>query len=280
MPIFWEEFGKWRCSSIYSWPRNQTETVGRIRCWLSWSLNLPVRSEDNRYPSQESNSISSCSLVSVQKYRKMEERITNSLSVQNTRTHCEQRIVSYIVNLNCFFAIFLVIIVFLSHSSTASVSLFLIRSAIQNSRFYIVIGKPSWNRLPASILIRAVGRNCWERLQPTPHANGGSVWGHKTMSVRKMKVMTAWHILDSLPFCRGSTRLFTWQTSRIINGLKNVILNFLNFTWVLPWHRRLVANLLTVEILVRFLLSLGSSYAVISVPPKFHALISFICHRR
>jgi hypothetical protein len=115
MPIFWEEFGKWRYSSIHSWPRNQTETVGRIHRWLSWSLNLPVRREDNNlYPSQESNSISSCpicSLVSVQKCRKMEERITNSMSVQNMRTHCEQRIVSYIVNWNCFFALFLVIIV-------------------------------------------------------------------------------------------------------------------------------------------------------------------------
>ena len=86
MPVFLEEFGKWRCSSIHSWPRNQMETVGRIRRWLSSSLKLPVRSEDNLYPSQESNSISSCpacSLVSVQTHRKMEERITNSLSLQD-----------------------------------------------------------------------------------------------------------------------------------------------------------------------------------------------------
>ena len=131
---------------------------------------MPVRSEDNnQYPSQESNSISSCpvfSLVSVQKYRKMEERITNSVSVQNMRTHCEQRIVPYIVNLNCFFAIFLVIIVFLSHSSTASVSLFVIRSAIQNSRFCMIIGKPSWNTLPCQLqyslglTAEIVGKGC------------------------------------------------------------------------------------------------------------------------
>jgi len=73
------------------------ETVGRIiRRWLSWSVNLPVRSEEkNPYPSQESNSISSCpgcSLVSVQTYRKKgrkdhkfsvgtgHERIANNVS--------------------------------------------------------------------------------------------------------------------------------------------------------------------------------------------------------
>jgi hypothetical protein len=34
MPIFWEEFGKWRCSSIHSWPRNQPETVGFAGGWV------------------------------------------------------------------------------------------------------------------------------------------------------------------------------------------------------------------------------------------------------
>jgi hypothetical protein len=58
----------------------------------------------------------------------VEERTTNSVAGTGYERIATQRI----VNLICFFTLFLVTLVFLSHTSAASVFLFLILSATQS----------------------------------------------------------------------------------------------------------------------------------------------------